>query len=317
MFGCCASRRQRDSPECTTRPSFKEKQDRKTRTAVKKFNEGHTKEALEDLGLQDDRATAGWLHHTYGLDQTLLGDVLGDPKHGQLMTAYVTKLAFRGLTLDKALRDLLKGFRLPGEAQKIDRIMDCFAKHWCSQQPTGQTALRPDDAYIVSFALIMLNTDLHNPSVKRKMTQADFQNSLRGVANGEDLPAAWLAALYKGIKDKEICLKGKITERRRPAAIVSDLDQESLKKLRLRARFQGAVRVVTTVLSMTGGEAARNPDFHPCPLIVVSGPPSRKTTEADEIYYEESFGLRALHAEEELPSGCTIERSYDGSEISI
>ena len=46
--------------------------------------------------------------------------------------------------------------RLPGEAQKIDRIMEKFAERYCAINPTAfKTA---DGAYLLAFACIMLNT---------------------------------------------------------------------------------------------------------------------------------------------------------------
>ena len=58
--------------------------------------------------------------------------------------------------------------RLPGEAMQIDRIMDAFAKHYCNQNPNLFD--EKDTCYILSFAVIMLNTSLHNPNVKTKIT---------------------------------------------------------------------------------------------------------------------------------------------------
>eukprot|EP00965_Chrysotila_dentata_P072373 2391587-Pleurochrysis_carterae.AAC.3 len=40
---------------------------------------------------------------------------------------------FGGLTFDAALRKFLSHFWLPGEAQKIDRMMEKFAERYCSQ----------------------------------------------------------------------------------------------------------------------------------------------------------------------------------------
>ena len=59
-------------------------------------------------------------------------------------------------------------YRLPGEAMQIDRIMDAFAKHYCNQNPNLFD--EKDTCYILSFAVIMLNTSLHNPNVKTKIT---------------------------------------------------------------------------------------------------------------------------------------------------
>lgn len=43
---------------------------------------------------------------------------------------YVRAIAFHGMTLEEALRHLLtdSGFRLPGESQKVDRLVSSFAE---------------------------------------------------------------------------------------------------------------------------------------------------------------------------------------------
>lgn len=77
--------------------------------------------------------------------------------------------------IDGALRRLLDQFRLPGEAQKIDRIMEKFAERYCRDNPNRFR--NADAAYVLSFAIIMLNTDAHNPLVDRrlgKQVQAGF-----------------------------------------------------------------------------------------------------------------------------------------------
>lgn len=40
---------------------------------------------------------------------------------------------FTGMVFDEAIRYFLQGFRLPGEAQKIDRMMEKFAERFCLQ----------------------------------------------------------------------------------------------------------------------------------------------------------------------------------------
>ena len=46
---------------------------------------------------------------------------------------------------------------------------------------------------MLAFSLIMLNTDLHNPSVKHRMTKAEFIRNNRGINNGSDLPEEFLS----------------------------------------------------------------------------------------------------------------------------
>lgn len=45
-----------------------------------------------------------------------------------------------------------------------------------------------DTCYILSFAIIMLNTSLHNPNVKDKPTVERFISMNRGINDGGDLP---------------------------------------------------------------------------------------------------------------------------------
>jgi len=52
-------------------------------------------------------------------------------------------------------------------------------KLWC---------FRSDTCYVLSFAIIMLNTSLHNPSVKDKPTVDRFIAMNRGINEGGDLP---------------------------------------------------------------------------------------------------------------------------------
>ena len=67
-----------------------------------------------------------------------------------------------------------------------------------------------DTAFILSFAVIMLQTDLHNPNIKpeKKMTCATFININSGISiDGGDLPAAFLSEIYRSIKSKPFTLK--------------------------------------------------------------------------------------------------------------
>jgi hypothetical protein len=108
---------------------------------------------------------------------------------------------------DQALRKYLSFFRLPGEAQKIDRMMASFAQRYHVHNPDSVFA-SSDAAYILAFSTIMLNTDAHNPAIKKqnKMTKAQFIGNNRGINEGQDLPAEYLSNLYDRINDDEIKL---------------------------------------------------------------------------------------------------------------
>ncbi|KAM0918975.1 hypothetical protein ACQ4PT_008410 [Festuca glaucescens] len=147
---------------------------------------------------------ASFLISTAGLNATMVGDYLGERDEFPLkvMHAYVDALNFDGMDFGEAIRFFLQGFRLPGEAQKIDRIMEKFAERYCKCNPNVFTSA--DTAYILAYSVILLNTDAHSVMVKDKMSKADFMRNNRGIDDGKDLPEAYLSTLYDQIVSNEI-----------------------------------------------------------------------------------------------------------------
>jgi brefeldin A-inhibited guanine nucleotide-exchange protein len=150
---------------------------------------------------------AAFLRHTPDLDKTVIGDYLGERDEPMLsvMHAYVDAMDFTDQTLDEGIRKFLEGFRLPGESQKIDRLMEKFAERFCKQNPGEYKSA--DTAYVLAFSVIMLNTDAHNPQVKNKMTKEGFTRNNRGIDDGADLPREHLEDLYDRIVNNEIRMK--------------------------------------------------------------------------------------------------------------
>ncbi|KAL6124375.1 hypothetical protein ACLB2K_076888 [Fragaria x ananassa] len=150
---------------------------------------------------------ATFLKNASGLNKTMIGDYLGEREDLSLkvMHAYVESFDFQNLEFDEAIRSFLQGFRLPGEAQKIDRIMEKFAERYCKCNPKAFTSA--DTAYVLAYSVILLNTDAHNPMVKSKMSADDFIRNNRGIDDGKDLSEEYLRSLYERISKKEIKMK--------------------------------------------------------------------------------------------------------------
>jgi brefeldin A-inhibited guanine nucleotide-exchange protein len=126
----------------------------------------------------------------------------------RILHHYADALDLSGLPFDEAIRLFLSGFRLPGEAQKIDRIMEKFAEKFTSQNPDLFPSA--DTAFILAFSVIMLNTDLHNPSIKpeRRMTVDSFVRNNSGIGqDGGDLPKEFLEEIFDRIKEQPFSLK--------------------------------------------------------------------------------------------------------------
>ncbi|NWI37450.1 CYH4 protein, partial [Picathartes gymnocephalus] len=107
----------------------------------KKFNmdpEKGIQYLIEHQVLSSDlQEIARFLHKGEGLNKTAIGDYLGgrDSTNIQILQAFVACHQFANLNLVQALRQFLWSFRLPGEAQKIDRMMEAFANWYCKCNP--------------------------------------------------------------------------------------------------------------------------------------------------------------------------------------
>ncbi|KAL1249858.1 hypothetical protein QQF64_020863, partial [Cirrhinus molitorella] len=152
---------------------------------------------------------AQFLQQEERLDTTQVGEFLGENVkfNKEVMYCYVDRLDFCGKDFVSALRAFLEGFRLPGEAQKIDRLMEKFAARYleCNQ---GQTLFASaDTAYVLAYSIIMLTTDLHSPQVKNKMTKEQYIKMNRGINDSKDLPEEYLSSIYDEIAGKKIAMK--------------------------------------------------------------------------------------------------------------
>jgi len=163
------------------------------------------------------------LKKTPDLDKTAIGELIGDYKESNLQIFYefVDLFSFSNRDLDDALRYFLAHFRLPGEAQKIDRIMEKFAEKFFKDNPEKYP--NADCAYVLSFAIIMLNTDLHSAQIKKKMTVEEFVKLGKNINTEIEISEDELVRLYRNIERDQISLS-EDDERRKMAAAAAGLN---------------------------------------------------------------------------------------------
>ncbi|PHU25414.1 hypothetical protein BC332_03746 [Capsicum chinense] len=152
----------------------------------------------------DPRSVACFFRYMTGLDKNLIGDFLGSHEdfYIEVLQEFAGTFDFRDMNLDIALRIFLETFRLPGESQKIQRVLEAFAERYYEQ---SQNILADKDAaLLLSYSITMLNTDQHNAQVKKKMTEEDFIHNNRRINGGNDLPREFLSELYHSICEDEI-----------------------------------------------------------------------------------------------------------------
>jgi brefeldin A-resistance guanine nucleotide exchange factor 1 len=206
--------------EQLTEEEFQEK--KKQKAALSKlaefFNDDNSTDQWihrgKDLGIPLDtpEQVADTLFRAPGVDKGKLGVYLGRgpadvyPFEDKVRRAFVAHFDFsRHSNFANALRVFLHKFRMPGEAQCIDRFMEAFAQEYFKQQGNTTSLKSVDATYVLAFSTIMLNTDLHNPMNKNpRMTCEQFIANNRGINDGEDISTEMLTELYEQIKENEI-----------------------------------------------------------------------------------------------------------------
>jgi len=173
----------------------------------------------------------------------MIGEYLGeaDEEIVLVMHAFVDQMDFTRLKFIDALRQFLQSFRLPGEAQKIDRLMLKFAGRYLQCNPNSFA--NADTAYILAYSVIMLNTDAHSPQVKNRMTKQDFIKNNRGINDGSDLPEDYLIEIYNEIYSNEIVLK--------------DEQQAALLSANVQSTTGGLAAGIGNVLATVGRDMQR------------------------------------------------------------
>eukprot|EP00178_Gracilaria_changii_P018791 TRINITY_DN540_c0_g1_i1.p1 TRINITY_DN540_c0_g1~~TRINITY_DN540_c0_g1_i1.p1 ORF type:complete len:1751 (+),score=218.80 TRINITY_DN540_c0_g1_i1:220-5472(+) len=216
-------------------------------------SDGTVSEDLEG----DITAIVRFLRDTPGLSKEKIGVILGEPDNlsRRVLADYTATFEFTNRTFTESLRVFLESFRLPGEAQKISRIVQSFADRYFTQnqgipEATGSNPASSTDesnvsngpqreaevqesteistdgktetgsaqettpgsgvmksadaAYVLSYSVVMLNTDLHNDSIRNKMTLEDFVRNCRGLNDKSDFPRWFLSEVYNSIAEVEI-----------------------------------------------------------------------------------------------------------------
>uniref|UniRef100_A0AAQ4P1E9 Cytohesin-2 n=1 Tax=Gasterosteus aculeatus aculeatus TaxID=481459 RepID=A0AAQ4P1E9_GASAC len=139
-----------------------------------------------------------FLYKGEGLNKTAIGDYLGerDDFNIKVLQAFVDLHEFTDLNLVQMWKHaeyayFVNMFFIPTILTQIQRCASSCV-----------SLLFADTCYVLSFAIIMLNTSLHNPNVRDKPGVDRFISMNRGINEGGDLPEDLLRNLYESIKNE-------------------------------------------------------------------------------------------------------------------
>ncbi|XP_025416459.1 Golgi-specific brefeldin A-resistance guanine nucleotide exchange factor 1 isoform X2 [Sipha flava] len=182
-------------------------------SGTEKFNTKPKKgiEFLQEHGLLSSPLNpveiATFLKENPLLDKKMIGEYISNRNNIDVLNSFISSFDLNGTRIDEALRMYLEAFRLPGESPLISFVLEPFTEYWhtCNGNPFANA----ECAFLLAYAIIMLNVDQHNQNVRRidqPMTPDAFKRNLKKLNGGEDFDQAMLEEIYKDIKAKEIVM---------------------------------------------------------------------------------------------------------------
>lgn len=155
-------------------------------------------------------AVAQFFHNEkLGLSKAAIGAYLGEISKDfnmQVLDEFLKLHDFDGLEFLPALRQFLLSFQLPGESQKIDRILASFGQQYVLQNPT--VFRTSHEAYVMAYAAILLNTTLHNCNAKNQTNaladEKTFVRTMLEFDKDTNLSEDIIKKVFHGIKSKPL-----------------------------------------------------------------------------------------------------------------
>ncbi len=111
---------------------------------------------------------------------------------------------FTNMSFAKSMRLFFSKIHLPKEVSKMDHMIEIFSEQYHKQNMGIFSSA--DTAYVLAYAVVLLNADAHNPFIKHKMSKKDFYITSRGIDDGKDLDLSMLSKLYDEIVANNITI---------------------------------------------------------------------------------------------------------------
>lgn len=178
----------------------------KAKTGIERIKDICNKNGLDDTETRKQVAKFFFDNKT-NLDLESVGDYIGTdtPEQNEVRQRYVDLCApdLQGKNFAEGIRSFTDNFKLPGEGQKIGRLMNTFGAAYHQQNPNSGIADTKSAQKLATMA-IMLTTDAHNPNVKNKMTLAQLTGYVKGENNGNDFDDQLIKDIYDNITSRPL-----------------------------------------------------------------------------------------------------------------
>ena len=129
-----------------------------------------------------------------------------ESRNSKIFNKFLEKQDFRDGDLELCVRRFLQTFRLAGvESQVILRVMESFSFKYF-EHDINKLFTDKEEAYEMAYLMIVLQTTMHNPSIKQKLRPQDFILQAKSCCpkSYDQLPENYMNDLYDNVKNKEL-----------------------------------------------------------------------------------------------------------------
>ena len=164
-----------------------------------------------------------FLRYTSSLKKKNIGEFLGENTELSLKTLkyFGESFDFKNVHIVQALRIFLSTFQLPPEGQKIDRVIESFSTKYYNDN--SHLFKNENCSFYLAYAIMILQTDLHNPKLKERMSVESFVK-LFEEKDYDTLSKEYLEDIYKQILEEPLALSE--LEEEREKTISDKIDEK-------------------------------------------------------------------------------------------
>ena len=147
-----------------------------------------------------------FLRYTSSLKKKNIGEFLGENTELSKKTLkyFGESFDFKNIHIIQGMRIFLSTFQLPSEGQQIDRILESFSNKYFFDNKNSFFP-NSDCVFYLTYAIMILQTELHNPNVKNKMTPERFIKIFE-AKEYQNLTKEYLEDIYGQIQEEPISL---------------------------------------------------------------------------------------------------------------
>jgi len=141
------------------------------------------------------------------IQKDVYSEFLCRKRHSELLKLFICSIDYKNVPLVKAMRKLFSSLILPKESQSITFILETFGEHFNNCNMLSDIGYNNTIIFQLICSILMLNTDLHNINVSRKISMNKFINNwYKNIDTLKFIEKDILKGIYEEILNKEFLL---------------------------------------------------------------------------------------------------------------